>query len=1042
MRLNLLKFYLLSFSILCISTTRAQDDDAKYLKNYDEKHAVEAAKKEGLSPEETLAFIKRYRKHHIEVEKAKEQHHQLNPFDASALNSSKVQPNHQVMNNPYCPNAGFDQNNFGGWTGGWFDENSGSAWTSSPWLSSSNWTSGAFATAPNNSSLSTSNAQHTIMTTPPGNNNPSLGPIVGYDVNSINPSTGLAEVPVVAPTGGGSSVRLGNGDGLAETARLTYTVNVTPQNTQFTYQYAVFLNNNGHPVADQPFFKITVRDTVTGQLLGGSCGQYQIDASASQSVLTQQGYVTSQATFGGAVIYYKNWTSVTVDLSGSINSVVTIEFQVADCSQEGHFGYAYIDADCGALQGTAAGFCAGSTNAQLQAPGGFVSYQWYGPNNASTVIPGATSSTLNIAGPVQGDVYTVLMQSAAGCYTSLAITMNQSILTAAFTPTNTCLGGSFGSVTANPSGGLTGSYIYNWYTGPNQTGTNVGTTQTVNNLGPGTYYLHLNSGTCGAFDTSVTISNIPPVPTSTSVLYCGAQANLTSAAGNSAYQWWDTSGAVISGATGQNYTATNPVNNSIYTVSYQNTTSGCRDSVQVTLVSNYPTFNPLVTPPCGGGNNGNIQFTTGGGNYAPYSYTYTSSVPSTGNGSGLQLSNLSDGTYTVTLYSTANPSCAVTDTVDVNQNVIPVNYDTAYVCNYAITQVGPPPSLGTPGPTFHHWNYLNQTSQNINLPVPSTNHQTFIDTITYSANCKTVYRVTVKHKELNITLGPTEVNHCYNDSTGSINVSIVPNTAQAGYAGTPPFNYVWTGTYFHPHNSVSSYTSATTGTTSSNDLIANLYSGTYSVTVTTADGCRHDTSFAVTEPPKPQPILDIQDWYCHRDTAGFLVAPLGNMNYQWYQVTNGGQDTTLLSWNDDTLYIANPEATATTYFVTYIYFLNGCRMVTNAHTPMTPPPPFEPDMTVNIFSPNGDNRNDKFMPFFHPTITQVGINYYADEFNMKIYDRWGKFVYETSDYLQGWDGKRNGVAVDDGNYFWIAKYKPRCGNGYSIEKQGFVQVVH
>jgi len=83
------------------------------------------------------------------------------------------------------------------------------------------------------------------------------------------------------------------------------------------------------------------------------------------------------------------------------------------------------------------------------------------------------------------------------------------------------------------------------------------------------------------------------------------------------------------------------------------------------------------------------------------------------------------------------------------------------------------------------------------------------------------------------------------------------------------------------------------------------------------------------------------------------------------------------------------------------------------------------------------------MPFYHPNISQTSINYYADEFNMKIYDRWGKFVYETSSYLGGWDGKKNGKDVDDGSYFWIATYKPRCGNnGDVVQKQGFVQVLH
>lgn len=49
----------------------------------------------------------------------------------------------------------------------------------------------------------------------------------------------------------------------------------------------------------------------------------------------------------------------------------------------------------------------------------------------------------------------------------------------------------------------------------------------------------------------------------------------------------------------------------------------------------------------------------------------------------------------------------------------------------------------------------------------------------------------------------------------------------------------------------------------------------------------------------------------------------------------------------------------------------------------------------NAFSPNGDGINDVF------TITTTGL----ESFEMTIFNRWGEQVFNSQNYLQGWDGK-------------------------------------
>jgi gliding motility-associated-like protein len=60
----------------------------------------------------------------------------------------------------------------------------------------------------------------------------------------------------------------------------------------------------------------------------------------------------------------------------------------------------------------------------------------------------------------------------------------------------------------------------------------------------------------------------------------------------------------------------------------------------------------------------------------------------------------------------------------------------------------------------------------------------------------------------------------------------------------------------------------------------------------------------------------------------------------------------------------------------------------------------------NAFSPDGDGINDIFT-FKSRYITAAA---------MKIYNRWGELVFQTTDPDQGWDGTVNGKAAPLGTY--------------------------
>lgn len=83
------------------------------------------------------------------------------------------------------------------------------------------------------------------------------------------------------------------------------------------------------------------------------------------------------------------------------------------------------------------------------------------------------------------------------------------------------------------------------------------------------------------------------------------------------------------------------------------------------------------------------------------------------------------------------------------------------------------------------------------------------------------------------------------------------------------------------------------------------------------------------------------------------------------------------------------------------------------------------------FTPNAAN------PIFRPQVlTQT-----TAKFNMKIYNRWGKIVFETNDEFKGWDGKDkdNGQICPPGAYVYIIDVVD--ANGAKLNKVGSVALI-
>lgn len=102
----------------------------------------------------------------------------------------------------------------------------------------------------------------------------------------------------------------------------------------------------------------------------------------------------------------------------------------------------------------------------------------------------------------------------------------------------------------------------------------------------------------------------------------------------------------------------------------------------------------------------------------------------------------------------------------------------------------------------------------------------------------------------------------------------------------------------------------------------------------------------------------------------------------------------------------------------------------------------EPEQPVyelpNVFTPNDDGINDVFMPM--PNITPDLII----QVDMHIFNRWGRFVYETKDIFINWDGKASGTGLPcaTGTYFYVCDVEMISPDGAITKRlQGSIMVV-
>ena len=275
-----------------------------------------------------------------------------------------------------CVNADFSDGNFTGWTGTHFNTCT-DAFLSTCICSATNpFYSTGFNQGPDNTPPYDSSAEFSQVITTAA---------AGSDSNLLRLGVNL---PVVWPGGSGYAARIGNmwqsltagGNGDGDGESMSYTFVVTPGNCNFTYHYAVVLDDGGHAELEQPYFKVKVVDGSNNEI---TCAEYNVDATTCHAI---GGFVNLiDPTYGN--INYKPWSSVLVPLENYIGQTVTISFITRGCLPSGcagsHYCYAYFSCECAGYSplrlAVNPGNHCGSPGPSITAPAGFGTYSWTGP---------------------------------------------------------------------------------------------------------------------------------------------------------------------------------------------------------------------------------------------------------------------------------------------------------------------------------------------------------------------------------------------------------------------------------------------------------------------------------------------------------------------------------------------------------------------------------------------------------------------------------------------------------------------------------------
>ena len=476
-----------------------------------------------------------------------------------------------------------------------------------------------------------------------------------------------------------------------------------------------------------------------------------------------------------------------------------------------------------------------------------------------------------------GGTYTVIVTDANSCTSSTSVTIIEpTAISISIASTDIgCNGATTGDATATPSGG-TGAYTYLW--------SNGGTTDMINTLAAGTYTVTVSDANSCTSSASVTISQTAgfTITQSTSDVDCNGASTGAATVGVSGgtapymFLWSDgqttaTASALMAGT----YTVT---------ISDNNTCSATASFTITEPTALASTISGSTNVLCHGATTGNATVTATGGT-AGYTYSWsTAPAQTTQTATGLVA-----GTYTVTV--TDSKACTSTSEVTITESsaVVITLAPTPVVCNNAGDGTIDATVTGGVSPYVYVWSN-GSTNQDITGLVGGT----YTVTVTDANLCVNTASVVITDPpSITTSISGSDIT-CNGFNNGSVNVTIS--------GGVTPYMFAWSN-------------SATT------EDIFGLSPGTYTVTITDANGCTNILSEFIGQPSTLNVVISGTNASCANDgtislSSSTTTSPTGGTSpytYSW------STSATFIPFNTE-----DPTGLGTGTYTVTISDGNGC----------------------------------------------------------------------------------------------------------------------
>jgi hypothetical protein len=359
------------------------------------------------------------------------------------------------------------------------------------------------------------------------------------------------------------------------------------------------------------------------------------------------------------------------------------------------------------------------------------------------------------------------------------------------------------------------------------------------------------------------------------------------------------------------------------------------------------------------------------------------------------------GTYIATLITTSTRGCKDTVRLTINVPALvhasnpQINLPTCH--NDSDARISIQVSGGN-APYYLQWN--DPKNQQTAL-IDSLTAGTYTVIITDASGCKDSSSYTINNPSILIADTITSNAYCKGACIGkasAINVS----------GGIPGYTYLW--------NDNNQQTTATA---------SGLCPGNYSVTITDQNGCSKTiTNIAINysdSVPYFDAYSDDTTLYQGQTTQLHCIPDSSIYQYNWTPSQNLSSST-----------ISNPIASPTSpiFYVATITDQNGCSVIDTVNLEVDVVICGEPEVFIpNAFSPNNDGQNEVLYVRGNAIKTML----------LRVYDRWGELVFESTNKNTGWNGTYKNAPADPGVFVYYLDVD--CYDNQHFFKKGNVTLI-